>query len=376
MKNVLFYAKTVLLAFAIIGMTSCSKDSEKDDTPEYKLSGTITNNTNTGVNNVSIELNAVSGNKATYTTTTNSEGAYEFSNVSAGKYTLNTIGEGYNKSTTDINIDKDDIKDFVIEGEANVNGTIINSQTGLGLANATINFSRPSTSKELFVEFIIITDNNGQFELIGAAMGSFTLTIEAEGFFTRIVEGILFSEGDNIIEQQTIVEEPEEGTYRIVLSWGESPSDLDSHITGPNGNDRFHVFYDNTIYNNGIVNLDVDDVSSYGPETITIKSFEDGMYRYSVHNYSNQNLGGGIEIQESPARVEIFDFEGLVSTFIAPEYTGEGNTWRVFEITASGNTIEINPINTYLQAQHDEDMDVFLNENGEKPVINYLMNEL
>lgn len=66
----------------------------------------------------------------------------------------------------------------------------------------------------------------------------------------------------------------DEDEIRVVLTWGASPRDLDSHMTGPaSDGDRFHVFYSHKKYTeNGIkkVGLDVDDTTSYGPETITI----------------------------------------------------------------------------------------------------------
>ena len=37
-----------------------------------------------------------------------------------------------------------------------------------------------------------------------------------------------------------------------------------------------------------MANLDVDDISSYGPETITILENIYGTYTYAVHNYSNR----------------------------------------------------------------------------------------
>ncbi|WP_447315671.1 YfaP family protein [Klebsiella michiganensis] len=59
-------------------------------------------------------------------------------------------------------------------------------------------------------------------------------------------------------------------SMRVVLGWGSSPSDLDSHMVYP-GN---HIFFDHKLGDNG--NLDVDDTDSYGPETITLTRRENG----------------------------------------------------------------------------------------------------
>ena len=56
---------------------------------------------------------------------------------------------------------------------------------------------------------------------------------------------------------------------RIVLTWGAQPTDLDSHLTGPNTDaTRFHVYYAGrgSFTSAPFAGLDVDDVSSIGPD--------------------------------------------------------------------------------------------------------------
>ena len=61
-------------------------------------------------------------------------------------------------------------------------------------------------------------------------------------------------------------------SMRIVLNWGKNPLDLDSHLSYKNQ----HIYWDNK---QGLAaNLDVDDVDSYGPETVTIDKKLDGQY--------------------------------------------------------------------------------------------------
>jgi hypothetical protein len=45
----------------------------------------------------------------------------------------------------------------------------------------------------------------------------------------------------------------------------------------------------------------------------------------------------GYEIAQSPAKVEIYDHTGQIKSYTAPAFSGNGNTWRVFEINVSGN---------------------------------------
>jgi hypothetical protein len=242
-----------------------------------------------------------------------------------------------------------------------VTGIIINSQTGYGLEYVMVGLSSNGSIQSIDdAEFSAITDAYGNYTIEDIPVGTYVLIIFADGYFERIVTNVVVSEGENDLDPQTIVQQPEQGSFRIILTWGANPYDLDSHLTGPasDGVNRFHLSY---IDQNPDVNvdLDVDDIQSYGPETTTIHSFMNGTYRFSVHNYSNQLETGGEEIYSSPAIVEIYDADGLVSSFTAPTFTGYGNSWRVFELNASGSTISVIPVNTYVMAISSDDIASF-----------------
>jgi uncharacterized protein YfaP (DUF2135 family) len=115
------------------------------------------------------------------------------------------------------------------------------------------------------------------------------------------------------------------------LTWGEDPSDLDTRFFGRsavNSADDFHVDYtQRSVVVNGItIDLDVDDVTSFGPEVVTIPAFPyEGVYRYSVHLFS-----GTGSIQASPARVEL-NLAGDTFVYIPPTGTPT-ECWAVFDI--------------------------------------------
>ena len=126
------------------------------------------------------------------------------------------------------------------------------------------------------------------------------------------------------------------GEMRIVLSWGQWPYDLDSHLFTPYdsayGNEGYHVFYSSPTDAVGD-NLDVDDTTSYGPETITIPVVKDGLYKYYVVDYSNcsQSNPTSFDMSNSGAVVNVYSSAGLIATFHVP--TGQsGVIWEVFEI--------------------------------------------
>lgn len=139
------------------------------------------------------------------------------------------------------------------------------------------------------------------------------------------------------------------GTATIKLTWGDNPSDLDSHLTGPieNSADRFHVFYSSkgSMTVSPYAQLDVDDTSSFGPEVITITKLLPGTYRYSVHHYS-----GSSTISGSPARVEL-NVDGSTRVFNPPGSSlGDDAIWTVFELVVSSGGITVNTINTISQS--------------------------
>ena len=127
---------------------------------------------------------------------------------------------------------------------------------------------------------------------------------------------------------------------RIVLTWGRSPADLDSHLSFPNN----HVYFNKKLATKS--NLDVDDLNSYGPETITIDKKIDGKrYVYAVHDYTNRKLSTSKSLGRSGARVQVYVGETLIRTYKAnPQRSG--TSWTVFGIDEQGAFHDIDAYNT------------------------------
>jgi hypothetical protein len=122
---------------------------------------------------------------------------------------------------------------------------------------------------------------------------------------------------------------------RIVLNWGAEPRDLDSHIAFP----RNHIYWERKVGTEA--NLDVDDVDSYGPETITINKKHAGeSYVYAVHDFTNQDRPGSDGLSRSHAKVLVYIGQSLVRSYYVPNQPG--NLWTVFRITAEGEFQDIN----------------------------------
>lgn len=141
---------------------------------------------------------------------------------------------------------------------------------------------------------------------------------------------------------------------RVVLTWGSSPSDLDSHLSYPAN----HVFYVNKQGRDA--NLDVDDTDSYGPETITIEQKHNGeRYVYAVHDYSNHSSKTSKALANSNARVQVYVGQTLIRTYtVKPDKTA--SSWVVFGIDDNG-------------AFHDIDQYLSLNREGLASHLNSLI---
>lgn len=127
---------------------------------------------------------------------------------------------------------------------------------------------------------------------------------------------------------------------RVVLSWGEKPFDLDSHLIFPGG----HIYFDSKEGTDA--NLDVDDTDSYGPETVTItiskKHFGES-YIYAVQDYSNKGLPNSNYLSASKAKVFVYVGSSLVRSYSVPAGK-RGNIWTVFKLNPNGEFEDINSV--------------------------------
>ena len=196
----------------------------------------------------------------------------------------------------------------------------------------------------------LTTDSNGKFEysgfqlrniFIGLPIGNYTATATKSGYITSSFN--LYVLPGQVVENQnaTLTPEANDGDYRIVLTWGSTPSDLDSHyLAETTSGSTEHVYFSNKVTNSA--NLDVDDTSSYGPETVTITDFSSiSEFVYSVYDYSNGGNSANTAMATSGAVVRLYKGTQLLQTYPVP-VNGVGDTWHVFKINSSGRITSLN----------------------------------
>ena len=168
-----------------------------------------------------------------------------------------------------------------------VSGNIVNSVNNTGVNGATMNFRVGQNKQSGSIEESVSTNVSGSYS-VELVPSDYTVEVVLNGFTTEFFEFTLSDSDINL--NYSISPVLQAGQIRIVLEWGEVPSDLDSHVYGvTSSNTNFHVYWSDQKYSmdgNVIAELDVDDTSSYGPETITINDTSVD-FEYKVHRYSS-----------------------------------------------------------------------------------------
>lgn len=294
--------------------------------------------------------------------TTAEDGTFKLS-LEQGTYKLEVYAEGYVSAVQYVTLRHGEnkyIEPFMLAVKDELTimggmyGEIKNALTGERVPGVEIKIVRGwvdeiDESSEIVTESF--TDESGAYSFakktiagvdFGLDAGNYTVVINKEGYISNSFKVIIVG-GEDLVFNSTLTPLGAENVYHIVLTWGENPDDLDSHLNATYEGSRDHVYYsDMTGYYS---NLDVDDTTSYGPETITIldAAAYSGNIMYSVHDYTNRNSSSSNRMSYSNAKVQVYRGGQLVETFYIP--TGVTATvWNVFYIDSENR---IHAVNTF-----------------------------
>ena len=228
---------------------------------------------------------------------------------------------------------------------SHIEGKVIDAITGNAIENANIrlrkNWNRQTgtyVSDNSGSVLCVNTSNTGEFRL-NTHLGNYTLEIEKDGYIIGYYNVISIKGDDNYISTFALSPILPDNEYRIILTWSDSPRDLDSHLCYyDNGNRVFHVYWANRegyVNETEVATLDLDDVG-YGPETVTItidtSLIGNGSFEYYVYNFSNEK-----ELSESNACVKVYNGNAQIDVVYVPQDL-TGLEWYVFDITSTGIT--------------------------------------
>jgi len=180
------------------------------------------------------------------------------------------------------------------------------------------------------------TDANGNYSM--RALKNSTISLGATiGSYASSLTNHTIGNNATQIMPDIIVTVP---LFTAVLTWGENPRDLDTHLFIPEETTNTaktpgHVWYSNlgSITQYPYAFLDTDDVTSFGPEITTVFKLLPGTYKYFVHHYS-----GDSTLALSQGKV-IINLRGESRSFDVPttDITPAHRYWHVFNVEVQAN---------------------------------------
>ena len=156
----------------------------------------------------------------------------------------------------------------------------------------------------------LMADKEVLRSMVTPASGKFQFRIAGGEYVVRIhdvagLEGLDYTETVEVLNSRSehrtfaVARPLGPGKLRMVLTWGEEPKDLDSHLLTSTG---CHVFYGNKQCPDGSASLDADVTDGFGPETINVHTLRPGLYKCGARG------GGGCGVltplQVQSARVQ------------------------------------------------------------------------
>lgn len=285
--------------------------------------------------------------------TSNSNGNYTFTGLTAGVYEITISKEGYkdvfdvvyiNSAYTTLQnvlieaIDNQNVENGSIAGQVRdatvqtvtpIAGISVKVRSGVNVTYGDPIYTATTGSDGKY--FIEVEPGNYTLEFVDERTGEITKQYSSSSIAVKVMSGVALT-------GQDVALSPKVNGIRIVLTWGATPSDLDSHTIFKGSE---HIYFSNkTVLGYG--NLDVDDTSSYGPETTTITR-TDVSFTYYVHDWTNKNNSSSTAMSKSGAVVKVYFGDSsneMQYTFNVP--SGSGYYWNVFSYSATTGRITFN----------------------------------
>jgi len=273
--------------------------------------------------------------------TSDSEGLFRIS-LPVGNYKAVVTKDKYMAAVIYLSIQEDTItyspELYIIRnkyaGTGTVSGTVKNAVDGSGVKGLSIKIREGIHSTKGKIVAETVTAKGGTYS-VDLPCGNYTAEVSGQNYITDYFD--IISIGGTVTDNQNGAVTPviKEDQTRIVLTWGDSPQDLDSHLVGTLPDSTgFHTYYSKKeTYFEGkkYAALELDDSNGYGPETTTIYKETDGTYTFYVHNYSARSKTSDKSLSNSGAQVKVYREGSLIATFSVP-VNQEGNLWTVFSM--------------------------------------------
>lgn len=313
-------------------------------------------------------------------TTTDAEGVYKFNNLLEGLYEVSVSKDGYLPSSMAVDVNSSDTTVYagMIElipeefaGDGSASGRIVDALTGNGVSDISMEFRKGNDNLSGEIVGETVTESNGNYTSPTLSAGNYCVVMKDastdrkaknETYVETYINVKVLGETNIPNQDGTVTTQILDGQLRIVLSWGQNPEDLDSHLICPAGttveneahmwDDGYYtnqpeIFYANketyTPSGEALAFLDLDDTDSYGPETTTIYTSQGGVFSFYVFDYTSYVYDEESQLQYSGAYVRVYKGNNNVPSASFPVPRGAGEYWSVFKYDSEQD--EIIPIN-------------------------------
>ncbi len=220
------------------------------------------------------------------------------------------------------------------EKAGQISGRIIDAFDASSISKATIKIFKGVNNTKGDPVKTLKSNSNGGYS-VKLAPGNYTLLATKSGYTKGTATVICVSGKKRGNQDCTLTPKLNDGEFRVILTWGEYPRDLDSHLVGPApGGGRFHTaFYGKDHRSGGTLyaNLDVDDTTSYGPETTSVYKKVNGTYTFYVHDYTNRGSYQSTGIANSGVQIKVY-ISGRTEPYVFNPPNEDGTLWEVFSV--------------------------------------------
>lgn len=222
-------------------------------------------------------------------------------------------------------------------------GKVQDALTGVGIVGATVSIGALS----------VITGNFGAFTLANVPAGTQTITTSAANFTTR-TDPVMIAANANTFQNSALVPLSAASNVTIVLTWGANPQDLDAHLSGPdvvNGGRFEAAFFDLSPV--PYVSLSMDVVTSFGPETDTIRTYTGGVFVPGEYHFWAENYTLEAGYDTAHALATVFQGGAQIAQFASVNATGDPSAvvWYAFTFTLTASAtgqIAIAPVQQFI----------------------------
>lgn len=245
-------------------------------------------------------------------------------------------------------------------------GKVLQSLTGVGAPGLSLRLRAGINQSTGEVLATSTTSAAGDYSFTGLTEGDYTLEIDGEPLYIKDHFTLRITAGTTAEQNFAVSPMLGNGAFQIVLTWGQTPQDLDAHLTGPKipqdssiSGDRFHIYWSSGQAGYGIykyngttyARVEHDETDRFGPETVSLLERVAGSYRFYVHAFDNEedpNANEPMVLAKSNAVVKVYrviNDRVLIATYNVPQKAG--SVWAVFElVSGEGNDMVLNILNT------------------------------